>query len=131
MYSSQKDISKSKTVTNKNVEKYLGILFFLTNATNMKDLWNPVLGIDSIKSTMSVDAFECLQSVLYFNDNANMKERVYPKHGRIFKLRPVVDHLSRKFLSTPMRETLSVDEQICATKTRHHMRQYNPRKSHK
>ncbi|XP_046684860.1 piggyBac transposable element-derived protein 2-like [Homalodisca vitripennis] len=37
---------------------------------------------------------------------------------------------SNKYKS-PMRPSLSVDEQICATKTHHNMRQYNPRKPHK
>ncbi|KAJ8937810.1 hypothetical protein NQ314_011716 [Rhamnusium bicolor] len=46
-----------------------------------------------------------------------MKPRDHPDHDRLHKLRPV--------------QYLFVDEQLCATKGRHYIRQYLPAKPHK
>ncbi|KAJ8868205.1 hypothetical protein PR048_032014, partial [Dryococelus australis] len=39
--------------------------------------------------------------------------------------------MQKKFGSIPMAETLAVDEQICPTKGRHHLKQFMPSKPHK
>lgn len=59
--------------------------------------------------------------------------REHPDYDKLFKLRPVIDHLNKNFLSVPMCEFLSVDEQICPTNSKHHLRQYNKnkKKAHK
>lgn len=44
---------------------------------------------------------------------------------------PVIDHLRKKYQSVPLEANLSVDEQVCATKVHHYMKQYNPMKPHK
>ncbi|XP_046679367.1 piggyBac transposable element-derived protein 3-like [Homalodisca vitripennis] len=94
-------------------------------------MWHPVLGYEVVKDCMGVNKFQALRSVIHFNDNSTAKEPTDPDRDRLFKIRPLIEYLNQRFLSVPMRPTLSVDEQICATKTRHHMRQYNPRKPHK
>lgn len=50
---------------------------------------------------------------------------------RLFKTRPVFEALKRRFLSVPMEECLSLDEQMCSTKARHFLKQYMPNKPHK
>nr|XP_023016760.1 piggyBac transposable element-derived protein 1-like [Leptinotarsa decemlineata] len=52
-------------------------------------------------------------------------------HGRLHKLRPIIKALSLKFQRVPLEKSLSVDEQLCATKARHHLKQYMPAKPHK
>ncbi|KAJ8954325.1 hypothetical protein NQ314_007129 [Rhamnusium bicolor] len=60
-----------------------------------------------------------------------MKPRDHPDHDRLHKLRPVVDKLNDRFQSIPLQQYLCVDEQLCATKGRHYMKQYLPAKLHK
>ncbi|XP_046666750.1 piggyBac transposable element-derived protein 3-like [Homalodisca vitripennis] len=103
----------------------------VVNYTSVRDMWSSLIGNDVVKNSMSVNAFESMRSILHFNDNTNMKPLDDPDRDRLFKIRPIVEHLNEKFSSVPMRPSLSVDEQICATKTHHYMRQYNPRKPHK
>lgn len=40
----------------------------------------------------------------------------------MYKIRPVVDDMKAKVLSVPMKECPAVDEQICDSKARHHLK---------
>lgn len=57
--------------------------------------------------------------------------REHVDHDQLHKIRPVVIHLNEKFASIPMEQRLSIDEQMCATKVAHFMKQYLPNKPHK
>ena len=46
-------------------------------------------------------------------------------------MRPVIDFLNKTFQTVSFEKCLSVDEQMCATKARHYMKQYMPLKPHK
>lgn len=65
------------------------------------------------------------------NDDTNHLPADHPQHDRLDKIRPVIDFLNRKFTSVPVEHRLSLDEQMCATKIGHSMKQYLPNKSHK
>ncbi|CAH2101145.1 unnamed protein product [Euphydryas editha] len=57
--------------------------------------------------------------------------REHPQHDRLYKIRPIISHLNEKFASVPMEQRLSIDEQMCATKVAHFMKQYLPNKPHR
>lgn len=54
-----------------------------------------------------------------------------PQYDRLNKIRPFIEHLRKKFAEVPFEESLSIDEQICATKARSLIKQYLPSKPHK
>ena len=54
-----------------------------------------------------------------------------PGFDKLFKIRPVMDSLLKTFQSIPMEENVSIDEQMCATKIRHHLKQYMSDKPNK
>lgn len=62
LYSTQKNPAKPKTLTKRDIEKYLGILIVssVTNCTSLRDMWHPVLGYDTIKNCMGVNSFESI-----------------------------------------------------------------------
>ncbi|CAK1588775.1 unnamed protein product [Parnassius mnemosyne] len=132
-YSIQKDCSKPVLVTKTELKKYLGIclLLGLVPQPNIRMLWNSILGIPLIIETMTLGNFEKLRNVIHFNDNINYKPRGEPGHDRLFRIRPLLETLRKKCQAVPKRETLSVDEQMCATKACNFLRQYLPNKPHK
>lgn len=67
---------------------------------------------------MGVNTFEELRSHLHFNDNDTNLGPNDPKRDKLFKLRPIIDHLNTKFGTVPKEKSLSIDEQVCATKIR-------------
>lgn len=127
-YSVFKDASKPFEFAVNDLRKYLGIciLTSVASLSNTRMYWNSTIGLDIIQRTMSLKTFERIRSNLHFNDNM-----ISPQNDKLHKLRPVIDSLSKKFISIPMEEMLSLDEQICATKARHHLKQYLPLKPHK
>lgn len=80
---------------------------------------------------MPLNQFERLRSFLHFNDNQKQILIGEPGFDKLHKIRPVIDSLQKSFLSVPMEESLGVDEQICSTKVRHHLKQCMPNKPHK
>lgn len=133
LYSSQIDPNKPMNFSMYDIQKFLGICIIssLAPPTNIRDLWNEVLGTDMVKETMSQKNFEKIRSCLHFNDNSKQPKSDSPNYDKLYKLRPVFDHINKKFLSVPMSERLAIDEQMCATKTRHHMKVYMKDKPHK
>lgn len=65
---------------------------------------------------MTLSHFEKIRRFVHFNDNHNLKARGEPGHDRLFRIRPILETLRKKCQNIPKRETLSVDEQMCATK---------------
>jgi hypothetical protein len=132
-YSVQKNPNKPFKITSNLIQKYFGVIIIssLLSPSNIRDMWDPLIGNDLIKQTMSLNLFEQIRSILHFNDNDKNLAPNDPKRDKLFKVRPIINHLCQKFLSIPMEQSLSIDEQICATKVKHHLRQYNPRKPKK
>ena len=68
---------------------------------------------------MTVNRFEEIRSVIHFNKYAKYKLVGYPNHDRLHKIRPVVEHMNKMFLSVvPFDQRLPRDEQMCSTKQR-------------
>lgn len=128
LYSIQVDPSKPVEISVSDVRKYLGICIISSVATmkNIRLYWHSLVGIPVVKETMPVNTFERVRRFLHFNNNCETDHT-----DKLFKIRPVFDYLNEKFRSVPMEESLSVDEQICATKARHHLKMYMPDKPHK
>lgn len=133
LYTSQKDPAKPFIITNSDLQKYLGIclLTSVTHNDNIRDFWSDTIGLDLVKNTMSINTFERIRASLHFNDNDKQIPRGEPGHDKLHKLRPVIDSLLGTFSSVRMEECLSIDEQMCSTKVRHHLRQYVQNKPHK
>lgn len=131
MYAFQQN--KNFVLTRNNLLKYFGILILhsLTPCRNMRYHWNANIGNPIIKETMSINEFEKIREFLHFNDNTQQKKPDEEGFDKLHKIRPVVDTLRDRFRSVPKEENLSIDEQMCPTKARHHLRQYMPDKPKK
>lgn len=98
---------------------------------SVRSFWSKY-GFSQIMQTMTVNRFEKLRSVIHFNDNSEHKPVGHPNHDRLHKIRPMIEHLNAQFTSiAPYEQRLSLDEQMCATKVAHFMKQYLPNKPHK
>lgn len=120
-------------LTQPQLFKYFGILVLhtVTPCRNFRMHWNPNVGNSIIKDTLTINEFEKIREFLHFNDNTSQKHFGEPGFDKLHKLRPVINELRERFRSIPLEENLSLDEQMCPTKARHHMRQYLPAKPKK
>jgi len=97
---------------------------------NVRSYWGEY-AFGTIQNTMSRNRFEKIRGNLHFNDNSKLPSKDSTDHDPLYKIRPLVNHFNEKFQSVPMRQRLSVDEQMCATKMKTFLRQYLPDKPHK
>ena len=130
-YSIQVDPSKPFELTVDELRKYLGICYVMSymHLPSTRDYWSDTYG-SQLKETMSSKRFEKIRQFLHFNDNNTELPKDSPQYERLHKMRPFIEHLREKFAQVPFEESLSVDEQICATKARSFIKQYLPSKPH-
>ena len=132
-YSVQKDPSKPFDFSIWDLRKYLGICLVMScvSVPSTKDYWSASLGNDLIKQTMSYAQFVKIRRYLHFANNQQNTVPYEENHDRLFKIRPVVEHFRKTFSLVPFEESLSIDEQMCATKGKCFFKQYMPAKPHK
>lgn len=133
LYATQKNPANTTATNLSDLRKFFGILIYMSvqHFPNIRAYWSPKYGYEPIYSVMSNNRFEQLKKILHFNNNDHHKAIGDPGHDRLFKIRPVIDELNSKFSSVPMDQRLSIDEQMCATKVAHFLKEYLPNKPHK
>ncbi|CAG4979435.1 unnamed protein product [Parnassius apollo] len=133
LYSVQKDANKPINVTSQEIREFVGITYFMSivHLPNVRMYWSEKYGYAHIRETMPLKRFEFLRQVLHFNDNSIMLPYGQPNSDRLYKIRPIIQKLNRNFGKVPLEQHLSVDEQMCSTKTRSALKQYLPEKPHK
>ncbi|XP_037037947.1 piggyBac transposable element-derived protein 2-like [Bradysia coprophila] len=132
-YCSQNWPEKRLQLSKTELDQFIGIcsLMSVIQMSNTRRYWAPITGNALIKETMPVNKFEQIKQQLHFNDNENMVPKGDVNHDRIYKIRPLVNALIKRFQTVPLEKNLSVDEQLCSTKCKSIIKQYLPNKPHK
>lgn len=132
-YCDQKWPEKQRQLSQTELNQFIGIctLMSVIQMPNIRRYWAPITGNKLIKETMSVNKFEQIKQQLHFNDNENMIPRGDAKHDRIYKIRPLVNALIKRFQTVPLEKSLSADEQLCSTKCKSVIKVYMPKKPYK
>ena len=97
----------------------------------VKDYWkkSEYLHYSPIADRIPRDRFLEISRYIHFVDNSTLQPRGSPGHDRLGKVRPVIDHLSRKFAESyhPHKE-VAVDEAMIKFQGRSSLKQYMPMK---
>jgi len=133
LYSIQQNPEKPNKITKNDVQHFLGIITMMSivHLPNTRSYWSENTHNKIIRNCMSVNVFENIRRFIHFNDNTLDLPRDNPNRDRVFKVRPLIDALNKKFGSVPIEENLSLDEQLCPTKAVSYLKQYLPLKPHK
>ncbi|XP_049873098.1 piggyBac transposable element-derived protein 4-like isoform X1 [Pectinophora gossypiella] len=133
MYSTQKQVSNPFLIGKIDIRKFIGILTYMSviHYPSIRLYWSDKYGYASIKNAMTCKRFEKIKSIIHFNDNNKHLPQNHPQHDKLHKVRPIISHLNEKFATIPPPQRLAVDEQVCASKIHHYMKQYLPNKPHK
>ena len=128
-YSVQQCPENPSKVSKGDIEKFIGVcmLMSLIRLSNCRYYWSTQFRVGQIADVMTYNTFTKLKRFLHFadnNDGANTDDRLR-------KIRPLVDMLRSQFLSVPLEENMSIDEQIVPFKGHHGLKQYIPMKPHK
>ncbi|XP_042885490.1 piggyBac transposable element-derived protein 3-like [Penaeus japonicus] len=135
LYSVQKNPNKPLNVDRNEIEQWLGlcIYFSISKLPNVRMHWSHHLGTmrDVTSTVMSRNRWEYIKSSFHMVDNSTESQGSRENKDRLFKVRPIVDHLREKFHQISMGQELCIDEQMVPFKGRSCLKQYVPSKPHK
>lgn len=86
--------------------------------------WPEKFRIDQVVDTMTRERWEESKQSLHFNDNLEAPDKDDPECNRLYKVRPLLDHLIAKCRELSKSQKLCVDEQLVPFKGRSSLKQY-------
>ena len=120
--------TKGKTLglTKNEFEQWLGLCLYMSISTIplTRLYWSGL--DDKVPSIMKRDRFEEIKANIHLVDNTTNVN-----NDKMFKVRPLIDHLRTEFQKLPKTEHLSIDEQLVPFKGKHSLKQYMPKKPKK
>lgn len=128
LYSTQKRPENPMKITDAEIEQFIGIALYmsLVRMASTRNYFSAEFRMPQIADTMTGKRFEEIKRFLHLvNNNAQTN------NDRLHKVHQLTEMLRRRFLSIPMAESLSVDEQIVPFKGTSSLKQYIPMKPHK
>lgn len=121
---------KWRQVSKEEMRSFLALMFLMgiIKKPDIPMYWStdPMLATPFFSSVMTRNRFQAIWSFFHVNDNAGRQEGCT---DRLFKIRPLLDHLVNRFrdLFTPDKK-LSLDEGMLKWRGRLRFRVYNPMK---
>lgn len=107
----------------------LWIVMGIHQLPSIRDYWstNPWLRVAKVADTMPRTRFEAVMHFLHANNNSHDLPHDDPNRDKIFKIRPILNQLSSRFLVhfNPY-QALSIDESMIAFKGRSSIKQFMP-----
>jgi hypothetical protein len=133
IFSRQKDVERGKMVNSTQILDYLGICIMSSvhRVNNCRNYWNDIVGNKTIQQCMARNVFQQISYIIHFNNNQKMPEKNDPQYDKLFKIRPLMKAILSNFKKVPFQRYISIDEQVCSTKAKNSLRQYNPAKPDK
>lgn len=127
----QENINTSFRTDPDEIRHYIGILMYMSvYRPNLESYWGNN-GFPPIQNTMPIKKFKAIKQYLSFQEETERVKKGQPRYDRLFRIRKLADEINERFDSIPKTARLCVDEQMCSTKMKHHLRQYMPNKPHK
>lgn len=122
-----------KPTDNKEIKTFLGInlLMGVKRLPSYRDYWssNKILHDSFISSLMPVKRFSWLLATLHLNNNLLQPQRNTPNFDKLYKVRPLINHLQDRFSSCfQLSKNIAVDESMIKYKGRSTIKQYMPKK---
>ncbi|XP_039602150.1 piggyBac transposable element-derived protein 4-like [Polypterus senegalus] len=115
------------------MKKFIGILMLMgiIRKPDIEMYWStdPMYATPIFVTIMKRNRFSLLLKFFHLNDNSNEPDKKDPNRDRLFKLRPLIDHLFETFqLPYVPGPSVAVDESLLLWKGRLQFRQYLPLK---
>lgn len=128
----QENINSKFGTTATEIKHYIGIVMYMSvyRYPNLESYWGKN-AFAPIQKCMPLKRFVAIKRYLSFQDESLRVNKGQPGYDPLFRIRTLANLLNDRFDSIPKTARLCVDEQMCSTKTKHHLRQYMPNKPHK
>ena len=129
---------KTLNINTNELEQWVGLCIYspISKLSNARQHWSLQLGAlrDFAAEVMSRNRWEDIKHKRHLVDNTSLTNKSpyhHINHHKLFKIRPMVDHLREKFQAILKMQNLCVDEQMVPFKSKCSIKQYIPSKPHK
>lgn len=128
----EENINTAFSTNATELRHYIGIILYMSvyRYANLESYWGKNAFLP-IQKCMPSKRFFTIRKYLSFQDESQRKKKGEPGYDPLFRIRTLANKINDRFDSIPKTARLCVDEQMCSTKTKHHLRQYMPNKPHK
>ncbi|CAB4056530.1 unnamed protein product [Lepeophtheirus salmonis] len=133
LYALQENPNKPLKLNVNELEQFIGTLLamYIVKLSNSRLYWSNNLQCVMVTEAFSRDRWEQIKSNLHCNDNSQAPKYGDPNYDKLYKIRPLINHLQSKFRKIPMPQMLCVDEQFVPFKGKSSLKHYIPSKPHK
>ncbi|XP_040573019.1 piggyBac transposable element-derived protein 2-like isoform X2 [Lepeophtheirus salmonis] len=118
LYALQENPNKPLKLNVNELEQFIGTLLamYIVKLSNSRLYWSNNLQCEMVTEAFSRDRWEQIKSNLHCNDNSQAPKYGDPNYDKLYKIRPLINHLQSKFRKIPMPQMLCVDEQFVLSK---------------
>ena len=123
---------EGKNFVHVSLSELLNLLMGIKKLPSYSDYWSSCEALHDayILSLMSVKRFSWILGHLHLNDNSLQPKRGDDKFHKLYKIRPLIIHLSERFLSVfRLGKNQAVNESMVKFKGRSSLKQYMPKKN--
>ncbi|XP_045115262.1 piggyBac transposable element-derived protein 2-like [Portunus trituberculatus] len=113
-YALQCDPSKPLSLTVQELEVFLGICIYMSivKMTSHRRYWTSDAHLRAVIDYMSCARWERIKSCIHFADNSQCPAKGTPEYDKLYKVKPLLNHLKSKYNMIPMDKNVCVDEQM-------------------
>ncbi|XP_050726534.1 piggyBac transposable element-derived protein 2-like [Eriocheir sinensis] len=113
-YALQCDPSKPLSLTVEELEVFLGICIYMSivKMTSHRRYWTSDANLRAVIDYMSCARWEKIKSCIHFADNSQCPAKGTPEYDKLYKVKPLLNHLNSKYNMIPMDKNVCVDEQM-------------------
>nr|XP_040582792.1 piggyBac transposable element-derived protein 3-like [Lepeophtheirus salmonis] len=133
LYALQEKPNKPLKLNVNELEQFIGTLLAMSmvKLSNSRLYWSNHFQCEMVTEAFSRNRWEQIKSNLHCNDNSQAPKYGDPNYDKLYKIRPLINHLQSKFRKIPMPQMLCVDEQLVPFKGKSSLKHYIPIKPHK
>nr|XP_027214187.1 piggyBac transposable element-derived protein 4-like [Penaeus vannamei] len=129
-------IQKEKPIKHTTIREFkiflgINLLMGMKKKAFYHDYWStdPCSRDNYIANAMNHDRYTRFLSNIHINDNYNMPNRNNPNYDRLYKIRPLIEHLNKQFQTCYNPSQMqAIDESMIKFKGRNTIKQYMPQK---
>ena len=98
----------------KELEVFIGIAMYMSliKLPRSRQYWSTETEVIAVSEYMGCKRWETIKSFIHFADNEKAPAKGQPGYDKVYKIRPLLNHLNSKCNQIPMGENLCIDEQM-------------------
>ena len=134
LYAAQVNLASPLQLSCDEFDRFLAVVLLMSIVAlpHSKLYWSSDPAVCQVKNILSRKRFEQIKRFVHFNDNTTkMLSPTDANFDKLFKVKPLLNHLRKKFNLVSMSQMMCIDEMIIPFKGNSSLKQYIPSKPHK